>query len=713
MAIGLFRRGLSRVISAGRTLIRETSVGTNFALAENLFFASPQILGQMQAGQITQPYSQHVWVYACVNAIAQSVSSVPLLFKTGPRKDPKVVEDERLDSLFEAPNPYMSGSQLIEATLVYLGLTGEAFYIVERESDREIPKEIWIFHPHRFKEVVNRETGLISGWVYSKGANKVPLQTHEVVFFRYFNPYNDYRGLSPLQAARAGIEQDFWAARYNMAFFMNAAQPGGVLETSANLNDDEFHRLLAQFEDRHRGAPKSHRIALLEGGVTYKQTGLSQKDMDFLEQRKWNREEIMAAFKVPKTEVGLYEDVNYATAKTQRKLFWENTLLPKMALIEFVLWGQLLRRIDGGRVWAEFDYAGISALQEDRRELVESAQKLWSMGVPLNIANEYLGLGLPAVAGGDVGYLPFNLAPVAQGKPSPEKTVVDLPFSVAPVGKNFPAETAHEKAIAWKQAGMAGYNPLPAVSRQASRTFDGEVYWQNYLKIHGPLEEKFYGKIKRFFYEQRKTQLQIIEEQLSLRAVRDISDNLLFDLSAENAKLQKVVWPLYVQIGMEAGQALYKELGQVGALFNLEDSEALAVLQQKLIRVTGINETTREALRNTISQGLQNQEPWTQIADRVREVYNFAASRSYTIARTETGQAMGTARYAGTISMGIQKIMWVTAADERVRLSHRNLNGVKAEIGQVFVNGCRFPCDPYGPPGEIINCRCCAAPVVE
>ena len=44
--------------------------------------------------------------------------------------------------------------------------------------------------------MVDKKTGLIPGWVYSKGANKVPLQLHEVVFFRYFNPYHDYRGLA-------------------------------------------------------------------------------------------------------------------------------------------------------------------------------------------------------------------------------------------------------------------------------------------------------------------------------------------------------------------------------------------------------------------------------------------------------------------------------------------------------------------------------------
>lgn len=75
------------------------------------------------------------------------------------------------------------------------------------------------------------------------------------------------------------------------------------------------------------------------------------------------------------------------------------------------------------------------ALQEDRNELVESAQKLWSMGVRLNTANEYLGLGLPTVGGGAVGYLPFNLAPVGSGAPVPKKSAVVFK-GCRPGGKN-------------------------------------------------------------------------------------------------------------------------------------------------------------------------------------------------------------------------------------------------------------------------------------
>jgi phage portal protein BeeE len=47
----------------------------------------------------------------------------------------------------------------------------------------------------------------------------------------------------------------------------------------------------------------------MEGGTTYKQTGLSQKDMDLLEQRKFKREEIMAALKKASRELVIYKNL--------------------------------------------------------------------------------------------------------------------------------------------------------------------------------------------------------------------------------------------------------------------------------------------------------------------------------------------------------------------------------------------------------------------
>ena len=52
---------------------------------------------------------------------------------------------------------------------------------------------------------------------------------------------------------------------------------------------------------------------------------------------------------------------------------------------------------------------------------------------------------------------------------------------------------------------------------------------------------------------------------------------------------------------------------------------------------------------------------------------------------------------------------WLTSHDEKVRTSHRLVDGVRAPISGSFMVGggpLRFPGDPLGDPEQIINCRC-------
>jgi hypothetical protein len=124
----LISRGITRLIRTGSNLInREAPALPTFPETDRLFFLSPYLLmAQLRGGGLTYPYKDHVWVYSCVNTIAQNPMGIPLLFFTGSRKDKKLVEAGPLVKLFDTPNPMMSGAQLIEATFVYLGLCGEA-----------------------------------------------------------------------------------------------------------------------------------------------------------------------------------------------------------------------------------------------------------------------------------------------------------------------------------------------------------------------------------------------------------------------------------------------------------------------------------------------------------------------------------------------------------------------------------------------------------
>lgn len=347
---------------------------------------------------VSDPYRVHPWVRGAMESVALNIASCPVAWKNSQNKQASERDAKHWVTLFEKPNNTMGLQQLWEATIIYLLHYGECMWVLDRQEPTEMPKEIQPVNGLLFEPRISKGGHLI-GWV-AKTRNaqgyeiEIPYAMHEVVHFKLFNPYDPYRGLAPLEAAQMGLDQDYLASQYNKAFFSNSALPGGVIEIDEEMNDESFTRMKQQFQDHHQGVNKAHMLAILEGGAKYKQLVPSQKDMEFLNQKKWNRDEILACFKVPKLELGVWDDVNFAVAKVQAREFWVKTLIPKMKLIEFTLWAQLFSVTSTGNIFLEFDTSKIEALQGDMVEKVEMAYKLFLMGVPFNQLNQRFGLNI-------------------------------------------------------------------------------------------------------------------------------------------------------------------------------------------------------------------------------------------------------------------------------------------------------------------------------
>jgi HK97 family phage portal protein len=366
-------------------------------------------------------YATHPWVYAATNTIARNIAGVPFVFQTsgGEAKNRHAYVD-----LFERPNRWMGFGQFIEALVSWLTLHGEVFIVLRRTSENQVPREMWPDDPSAWEEVIDKQTKRLVGWekVMDDGS-RVPFRLFEVIHLKFWNPLDPFRGLSPISAARQGITQDLLANQFNNSFYRNSGAPGGVVEIDETLTDRQFTRLAQQYEDKHGGPGNAHKLLLLEGGAKWKQTSFSQKDMEFLDQKKWNRDETLAVFNVPKGEVGIIaEGANLAVVKVQSREFWLKNLIPKMKLIEWAFWSQLFSRISGGRVWAEFDHSGIEALWDEFHEKVLSGRTLWEMGYPVNQINKRLNLGMPENSWQNVGHIPVNITPIAvdtNGTPIP------------------------------------------------------------------------------------------------------------------------------------------------------------------------------------------------------------------------------------------------------------------------------------------------------
>lgn len=92
--------------------------------------------------------------------------------------------------------------------------------------------------------------------------------------------------------------------------------------------------------------------------------------------------------------------------------------------------------------------------------------------------------------------------------------------------------------------------------------------------------------------------------------------------------------------------------------------------------------------------------------------YMTSTDRSITIAETETNNAANNDEYLEAKENGMTTKTWHTEHDNKVRATHKEVDGATVGIDELFQVGdaeMRFPCDlelAYDYPDQTCNCRC-------
>lgn len=116
--------------------------------------------------------------------------------------------------------------------------------------------------------------------------------------------FNGLRGMSALRnALRVSGRLAIAAQDFSNGFLQNSARPDFALKTDGNLDDDQFEQLKARL-DEHLGPHNAGRPMILEGGLDIKELTMPLEDMQLLEMRKFQVEEVARAFNVPPFMIG-------------------------------------------------------------------------------------------------------------------------------------------------------------------------------------------------------------------------------------------------------------------------------------------------------------------------------------------------------------------------------------------------------------------------
>lgn len=616
------------------------------------------------------------WVYTCTNAIAEAVATLDLKLQRLTGKQWQDVESHLALTTLQDVNQFMSSRELIIATQSFLELDGNTFWYLPRGSATGKPAEIWVLDPSRVS-VVKSSQDFIAGYVLRNDKQQeIPFEVNEILHFKRFNPVSRYRGVGTVAASALAIDTDTYSAQWNRNFFFNSAMPSATLEMDGTMTQEQMDRVKTEWNAKYKGVDNAHKLAILQGGLKFRPASLSQKEMDFLEQRRFTRDEIYAMFRVPKSLLGTVEDVNRANAEATEYIFAKHVVKPRMEFIidrlnEFYL--PLF-----GLNQKEWRFVLTTDPVPENRELKLKEEEV-AINVGFMTRNEVrANRGLPPVDGHDEIWLPLNLTPAGRAQEPVKSKTTNT--AVIAIQKDVTDESVEKR--------------IQFITNEAMRR---QETFQTIFAEAGEAVVRSLKSSKAFKKVVKKGEL----DELLRVAFAFLTTTFIDKLRGESHETLEVSLAY-------AGAQTFRKL-DLDLSFDLQNPRVASWLNEHALRhATQIGDTIRAEIRERIVAGVQAGLGVSDIADSISQFFDNQASwRALRVARTEvvTGYAQGSVE--GYRQSGVVKMKrWLTARDDRVD-DHCLMN----ESDGAIVLNASFSSGHDAPPVHP-NCRCTLVPEV-
>ena len=309
-------------------------------------------------------YPRSALVYSALKLRQDAVARVPLVVHRGERP---AGADHPAQRLLDRPNPFWTRGELWRATETYLGLWGSAFWGLERDGGGRVA-EIWPLRPDRMR-VVPDEESYVRGFVYmSNGQQRASYLPEDVVWMRYFNPLEEYAGMSPMAPLRLSADMGLDSLRASRSALLNDSAPGIFIETTDTPTDQEVLEFYERWEARFKGVDRVRRPAFLSTGMSVRNLGFSPREMEYFQNMRWSLEDVSRVYGVPKPMLADMEHATFSNFNTARRVFWEDTIVPQLSFYEEALNAGLMPGLGDGTLRVRFDLSGVEALRETEND---------------------------------------------------------------------------------------------------------------------------------------------------------------------------------------------------------------------------------------------------------------------------------------------------------------------------------------------------------
>lgn len=310
-------------------------------------------------------------VLAAVKCIVSSVSSTPLRlmeeYEENGLEYNRVAKKHPLYKLLDSrkgrPNMWQTPQQFVESMLVnaILGKGGLAMKTIVRGKVTElipVPAGAWTAFPQPDTSVLYR--------VILADGREVTLKQDEVVFIRGIS-LDGYSGVSFIEKARKAVGMSHYLEDQQLQLAASGGNPSGVLTFVDTLAADRKAAIRESWQSAYGPGGKGG-VAILDAGAKFEGVSMSMADAQFIENRKFQIDEIARAFNIQPLFLGQNGGINPDGVDAAMRFHVKNCLMPWFKGIEACLNRDLLSQEDN----FYFDFDERELLRGDLKELMET-----------------------------------------------------------------------------------------------------------------------------------------------------------------------------------------------------------------------------------------------------------------------------------------------------------------------------------------------------
>jgi HK97 family phage portal protein len=547
-----------------------------------------------------------------------------------------------INTLIERPNPRMTRRVLWQITSRHLGVCGNAFWFLDqRDGLNGAPLSIYYINPARMTPVTDAN-GNLTAWAMQRNLDwnddaAIRLELDEVLHFVLEPPDWGFLGHGLVEAAMSKISISRYADRFAADNFASGGRKGGFIGPKQDRMPDEVFESLTASMRNIAEIPDAHkRNVVTKGPIDFQPQGSTSEEMGLAEMMAGARDDILAVWGVPPSQAGVPTAGGLNSgerSKYEEAALWQGSIHTRVMAFWEVVQYQLLDRF-GGNLNLVIEEPSF----DDQEPLFKLAEMAKDLPLTVKERRELVGYEPFDDERDDEVFLPAVLVkvyPEEEPEPTPPQLVASAPPPLLEPGEEE------------EPPGKAKTSPLGSLRTAIERS-----------------------KVPAI----RKAAASVLASQKAdvLRRLKDKAGHLVskpgdIDViwrSAARAKDWDALRPQLAGIVSTVATEARIALKPGKADDDFLDRVSRFVFGRSGDRITGINDTTRDALlatvRDVVAEGTDQGLGPSEIADRLTDAVDgmtiWNDERAERIARTETMFAYNDAALQSYAEFGVEKV---------------------------------------------------------